>query len=174
MILYGIAKLCRLIEECYLEVGGQVRKAGAVPGVTPNPTEQAILPLVRTQPTAVILVGKRHRAGMQTLSWVQRQFPNRFRNFIFVGVGKVDAQNHGSQEEMRRLRKTIESSLRHYTSYCHRHGLAAEYRVVFGANPIVEFTKFTQKAKEEYPRATCFAAEVIFWQVNSSQRHRPR
>jgi hypothetical protein len=174
MILYSIAKLSLLIEKGYFEVDAQLRKASALLGGGPGPTEQATLPLVRTQPTAVILVGKRHRDGMQTLSWVQRQFPARFTNFIFVGVGKVDAQNHESQEEMRRLRETIESSLRHYTSYCHRHGLAAEYRVVFGANPIVEFTKFSQKAEEEYPRATCFAGEVISWQVNSSQGRGPR
>jgi hypothetical protein len=174
MILYSIAKLWCLIEKYCVEGDAQLRRASAPLGGTPGPTEQATLPLVRMQPTAVILVGKRHRAGMQTLSWVQRQFPDRFRNFIFVGVGKVDAQNHESQEEMRRMRETIESSLRHYTSYCHRHGLAAEYRVVFAANPMVEFTKFTHKAKEEYPRATSFAGEVIFWQVNSSQRRGPR
>jgi hypothetical protein len=162
VILYTIAKLWHLIETGDLEVDAQLRKA-ALLGGTSATTQQATLPLVRTQPTALILVGKRYRAGMQTLSWVRRQFPNRFRNFIFVGVGQVDAQNDERQEEMRRLRKIIESSLCLYTSYCHRHGLAAEYRVVFGANPIVEFAKFTQKAKEEYPRATCFAAEVIFW-----------
>src|SRR5882724_11315773 len=106
MILYTIAKLWHLIETGDLEVDAQLRKA-AILGGTPGPTEQVTLPLVRTQPIAVILVGKRHRAGMQTLSWIRRQFPNRFRNFIFVGVGQVDAQNDESQEEMRRLRKTI-------------------------------------------------------------------
>jgi hypothetical protein len=172
MILYSLAKLWRLTEKCYLEVDARLLKASELLGDGPRPSEQARLLLVRMQPTAVILVGKRYRAGMQTLSWVQRQFPDRFRNFIFVGVGQVDAQNHASQEQMRRMRETIESSLRHYMSYCQRHGLAAEYRVVFAANPMVEFTKFTHKAKEEYPRATSFAGEVIFWQVNSPQQGR--
>jgi hypothetical protein len=170
MILSNIAKLWRLIKEPYFFViDALLLKARALLGGRPRLTEQFNLPILRTLPTAVILVGKRHRAGMQTLSWVRRQFPDRFRNFIFVGIGKMDLQNHESHEQERRLRAIIEASLRRYTSYCHHHGLAAEYRVLFGANPMVEFTKFTQKAKEEYPRVTSFAVEVIFWEVNSSQ-----
>jgi hypothetical protein len=125
MILYSIAKLWRLTKKCYVQVDDRLRKASGLLGGRPGATEEAPLPLARAQPTAVILVGKRRRAGMRMLAWVQRQFPNRFRNFIFVGVGKMDAQTDEDQEEMRRLRETIESSLRHYTRYCHRHGLAA-------------------------------------------------
>jgi hypothetical protein len=170
MIISSIAKLWRLIKQpSFFLIDALLPKARALLGGRPRLTGQNNLPIVRTLPTAVILVGKRHRTGMQTLSWVRRQFPDRFRNFIFVGVGKMDLRNHESHEQERRLRAIIEASLRRYTSYCHHHGLAAEYRVLFGANPMVEFTKFTQKAKEEYPRATSFAVEVIFWEVNSSQ-----
>jgi hypothetical protein len=163
MILFSIAKLWPLIEGCCVEAGEQLRAVPALLSGKACSTKEPTVPIDQAKLTAVLLVGKRHRAGIQMLSWVQRNFPNRFKNFIFVAVGELAAPDCDGQEDVRRLRKTIESSLRYYTSYCHRRGLAAEYRVVFGANPMAEFTRFTQEIREEYPRVTCFAGEVMFW-----------
>ncbi len=54
--------------------------------------------LERNKPTAVVLVGESFGAGMHTLLWVRRLFPNAFTNFVFVSVGEVDSGNFGEEE----------------------------------------------------------------------------
>ena len=76
---------------------------------------------------------------MHTFLWVRRLFPDQFKNFLFLGVGEVDARSFAGEEALRSLRETIESSLRYYVSFCYRHGLAAEYRMGFGTYAVEEF-----------------------------------
>jgi hypothetical protein len=118
------------------------------------------------QPTAIFLVGKHRGVGLHALMWVQRLFPGHFKNCIFLAVGEVDAQSFDGQGALRTLRYTIENSLRYYVTFCHRHDLAAEYRMSFGTEPVDEFVKLAERTMEEYPNSVCFASKLIFAHVN--------
>jgi hypothetical protein len=113
-------------------------------------------------PTAVLFVGKHRGVGVHTLLWVQRMFPGHFRNFIFLSVGEVDAQSYGGEGALRTLRYTIENSLRFFVRYCHTHGIAAEYYIGFGTEPIEEFMKLADQVYLKYPNAVFFASRLIF------------
>ena len=114
----------------------------------------------------MLFVGKNRGVGLHTLLWVQRMFPGHFKNFVFLSVGEVDAQSYGGEGALRTLRYTIENSLRHFTRYCHAHGLAAEFYIGFGTEPTEEFMKLADQVYEKYPNAVSFASKLIFARTN--------
>jgi len=159
----GVVGLCLLTKNHYAEIRQQLARADALYTDEPILLGDATVPrLDAAQPTAVLLVGKHRGASMHTLLWVQRLFPGHFKNFIFLAVGEVDAQSYAGPEKMQKLRETIEKSLRYYTGFCHRQGLAAEYRMAFGTDPLAEFIELTQQAMDQYPNSVCFATKLIF------------
>ncbi len=118
------------------------------------------------QPTAVLFVGKHRGLGIHALLWVLRLFPGHYRNFVFLSVGEVDAQSYDGQGALRTLQYTIENSLRYYVHYCWSHGLAAEYYMAFGTEPVEEFIKLADQVFGKYPNSVCFASQLIFKRVN--------
>jgi amino acid transporter len=119
-------------------------------------------PLVTDAPTALLFVGKHRGVGVHALLWIMRMFPGHFRNFVFVSVGEVDAQSYGGEGALRTLRYTIENSLRFFVRYCHAHGLAAEFYIGFGTEPLDEFIKLADQVYAKYPNCVCFASKLIF------------
>ena len=113
-------------------------------------------------PTAALFVGKHRGVGVHTLLWVQRMFPGHYKNFVFLSVGEVDAQSYGGEGALRTLRYAIENSLRFFVRYCHTHGIAAEYYVGYGTEPVEEFIKLADQVSEKYPNAVFFASKLIF------------
>jgi hypothetical protein len=103
---------------------------------------------------------------MHALLWVNRLFPNHFKNVIFLAVGEVDAQSYEGAEHLEQLRQTISASLDYYVGFCRRHGIAAEYRIDFGTDPVDEFIKLAGATMEAFPNSVCFASKLIFKRVN--------
>jgi hypothetical protein len=103
---------------------------------------------------------------MHALLWVNRLFPDHFKNVIFVAVGEVDAQSYEGSEHLEKLKKTMTASLEYYVAHCRRHGIAAEYRVAFGTAPVDEFIKLADTTMNEFPTSVCFASKLIFKRVN--------
>jgi amino acid transporter len=114
------------------------------------------------RPTAVFFVGKNRGVSMHALLWVQRLFPEHFKNFIFLSVGEVDAQSYDGQGALRTLRYEIENSLRYYVNFCHSHGLAAKSYLAFGTDPVQELIKLSDQVYKEFPSSVCFASKLIF------------
>jgi hypothetical protein len=110
----------------------------------------------------VFFVGKTRGVSMHALLWVQRLFPEHFKNFIFLSVGEVDAQSYDGQGALRTLRYEIENSLRYYVNFCHSHGLAAKSYLAFGTDPVEELIKLSDQIYKEFPNSVCFASKLIF------------
>ena len=122
--------------------------------------------LDRQQATAVFFVGKNRGVAMHALLWVQRLFPEHFKNCVFLSVGEVDAQSYDGQGAMRTLRYEMENSLRYYVNFCHSHGLAATSRLAFGTDPVEELIKLSEETAREFPNSVCFASKLIFAEEN--------
>lgn len=114
------------------------------------------------KPTAIFFAGKNRGVSMHALLWVQRLFPDHFKNFVFLSVGEVDAQSYGGHGALRTLRYEIENSLRYYVNFCHSHGLAAKSYLAFGTDPVEELIKLSDEAYKEFPNSVCFASKLIF------------
>jgi amino acid transporter len=159
--------VCLLIRSHYDEVRRQLRKIDELFVAVPTWDDKTSAPQIDpSQPTAVFLVGKNLGVGMHTLLWVQRLFPNHFKNFIFLAAGEVDAQSYDAKETMAELQQKISNSLKYYIGFCHSHGLAAATYQVFGCDPVDELTQLTEKVAQQFPNCVFFASKLIFQHDN--------
>jgi len=158
-----VIALCLAIRRHYNEMREQLRKIDelfAVPAVVPDVAHPPALD--PGAPTAVLFVGKNRGVGMHALLWVQRLFPDHFKNFVFLSIGEVDAQSYNGKGALRTLQYTLENSLRYYVNFCHNHGLAATFYIGFGTDPVQELSKLTETVTQEYPNSVCFASKLVF------------
>jgi amino acid transporter len=119
-----------------------------------------------SQPTAAFLVGSSRGGGLHALLWVQRMFPNHFRNFIFVNARTVDAQSFGGREDLEAIKVEANASLSYFVNFCNSKGWAAKSYVSFGTDPIDEFTRLAELVQKEFPNAIFFTSKLVFVRDN--------
>ncbi|MGF6725222.1 hypothetical protein P3T43_004593 [Paraburkholderia sp. GAS41] len=168
LVTGAVVALCFAIRRHYLETRALIAKEDSLFSGTPPALDDASRSAKcdPALPTAILLVGKHRGASMHALLWVNRLFPDHFKNVIFVAVGEVDAQSYEGSEHLEKLQKTMTASLEYYVAHCRRHGIAAEYRVAFGTAPVDEFIKLADTTMNEFPTSVCFASKLIFKRVN--------
>jgi len=167
LVTSAVIALCFLIKRHYDDTRTQLAKEDALFADAPPKLDgEAPAKPDPSLPTAIVLVGKHRGASMHALLWVNRLFPDHFKNVIFLAVGEVDAQSYEGEEQLDRLRRTISSSLEYYVAHSRRHGLAADYRIAFGTYPIGEFMRLAEATMDEFPNSVCFASKLIFKRVN--------
>jgi len=168
LVTSAVVALCVLVKRHYNDTRAQLaREDGLFAGAAPAPDPDHPVPQLNPElPTAIVLVGKHRGASMHALLWVNRLFPDHFKNIVFVAVGEVDARSYEGEDQLQRLRKTINASLEYYVAHCQRHGIASTYRVAFGTHPINEFTRLAEATMNEFPNSVCFASKLIFKRVN--------
>ena len=158
-----VIAVCLAIRWHYDETRDQLRQIDRLFSGQPVLQDAANPPALDPQKsTAVFFVGKNRGVSMHALLWVQRLFPEHFKNFVFLSVGEVDAQSYDGQGALRTLRYEIENSLRYYVNFCHTHGLAAKSYIAFGTDPVEELIKLSNQAYQEFPNSVCFASKLIF------------
>jgi hypothetical protein len=117
-------------------------------------------------PTAVFLVGSSRGGGLHALLWVQRMFPDHFRNFIFVNVRTVDSLSYGGNEDMKLVKMEAGVALTYFVNFCHSKGWASKSYLSFGTDPIDEVTKLAEQVYKEFPNSIFFASKLIFDKEN--------
>jgi hypothetical protein len=118
------------------------------------------------KPTAAFLVGSSRGGGLHALLWVQRMFPDHFRNFIFVNARTVDSQSFGGREDLAAMKVEANASLSYFVNYCNSKGWAAKSYLSFGTDPIDEFTQLAERVLKEFPNAVFFTSKLIFDREN--------
>jgi len=114
------------------------------------------------RPTAAFLVGSSRGGGLHALLWVQRMFPDHFRNFIFVNARTVDSQSFGGREDLEAMKVEANASLSYFVNFCNSKGWAAKSYLAFGTDPIDEFTRLAERVQAEFPNAIFFTSKLIF------------
>lgn len=126
---------------------------GALSGhINPNSDDQ----------TAVFIVGSSRGGGLHALLWVQRMFPNHFKNFIFVNARTVDAQGYGGVNTLEQMRTEANLSLNYFVNFCQSHGMAAQSYVGFGTDAVEEIFELCRKIQDDFPNAIFFTSKLIF------------
>lgn len=145
----GVARQMALIENHY----------------APRPTWDTDLenpPQEMGAPTAVFLVGSNRGAAIVMLEWARKQFPGRFRNYVFVSVGEVDKQSFDASGAIKSLQARIDNSLRYLTSYCASQGLQAASYQAYGNDPLQELGELLEQVLQDYPDSLSFASQLMF------------
>jgi amino acid transporter len=117
-------------------------------------------------PTAVFMVGSSRGGGIHTVLWVQRLFPNHFKNFIFISAKAVDAQSYGGAEQIAALKAALDKALSFYVDYCHANGLAATARFSLGTDRVDELVKLAEETQREYANCVFFTSKLVFRNEN--------
>ena len=108
------------------------------------------------KPTGVFLV-KDLGAAMHSILWVQRMFPEHFKNFVFVSQGVVDIGSFGSEKRLEKLQKDTERVLNYLTKFSQHHGFAVESYSAFGTDPVNDIVKMAEEINQKYSNAIYFS-----------------
>ncbi|MPQ67871.1 MULTISPECIES: APC family permease [Pseudomonas] len=112
-------------------------------------------------PTAVILATEHWGAAIHTLLWVQRLFPNRFANVVFVGIVKVEGHVWGRIDGVQRRKTRLDESMDQLEAFCAQAGISATRRIGYGTDPVAELQKLLGEATRHYPGCVCFSNKLI-------------
>jgi amino acid transporter len=166
LIIAAIVGVCIAIRLHYEWTRQQIRKLDTQYSELPFGSVATAPKPDPSQPTAVFLVGSSRGGGMHALLWVQRMFPNHFRNFIFVNARAVDSQSFGGREQMEAMEVEAKSALSYFVNYCNSKGWAARSYLSFGTDPIDEFTRLAQRVQAEFPNSIFFTSKLVFEHEN--------
>jgi amino acid transporter len=166
LIIIAIIGICLTIRNHYNWAREQIRK---VDEIFANQPFGSIVNAPKPDPslsTAVFLVGSSRGGGLHALLWVQRMFPDHFRNFIFLNVRTVDSHSYGGSEDMKMTKMEANVALTYFVNFCNSKGWAAKSYLAFGTDPIDEVTRLADQVHEEFPNCIFFASKLIFEQEN--------
>ena len=112
------------------------------------------------------MVGSSRGGGIHTVLWVQRLFPNHFKNFVFISAKAVDAQSYGGDEQIAKMKAALDKALSFYVDYCHANGLAATARFSLGTDRVDELVKLAEETQREFPNSVFFTSKLVFRNEN--------
>jgi amino acid transporter len=166
LIIAAMSALCIYIRNHYRDTKLAIRTVDRIfanqpfgqhaGDIVPDPVDQ----------TAVFIVGTSRGGGLHALLWVQRMFPDHFKNFIFVNARTVDSHAYGGEGAVEQMRAEADATLRFFVEFCRSHGMAATSRLGFGTDAVQEVTRLCFEISKEYPNAIFFTSKLIFEQDN--------
>jgi hypothetical protein len=154
--------LCLFIKAHYNETRDQLQRIDELFPEAPMSAVAQAPELDKGKPTAIFLVGKNRGVGMHSLLWVQRLFPDHFKNFVFIAAGEVDVQSFSGNDALKDLQKKIHESLEYYVNFCQSHGMAATCYETYGCDPLDDLGAMVARIMSEYANSVCFASKLIF------------
>ena len=110
----------------------------------------------------MFLVGSSRGGGLHALLWVQRMFPDHFKNFIFVNARTVDSRSFGGREDLEAMKVEANAALSYFVNFCHSKGWAAKSYLAFGTDYIDEFTRLAERIQADFPNSIFFTSKLIF------------
>lgn len=166
LIIMVIAALCIYIRNHYRATKEAIRRVDQVFANQPfGPHSGQVIPDPEDQ-TAVFIVGTSRGGGLHALLWVQRMFPDHFKNFIFVNARTVDSHAYGGEGAVEQMRAEANATLKFFVDFCHSHGMASAAYLGFGTDVVDEVTKLCEDINKQYPNAIFFTSKLIFEQDN--------
>lgn len=162
LIIGAIIGVCVVIRSHYNWTKNQLKKidqtfSGVPFGSHVNPPRPD-----PEKPTAAFLVGSSRGGGLHALLWVQRMFPEHFRNFIFVNARTVDSQSFGGREDQEAMKVEANAALGYFVNFCNSKGWAAKSYLAFGTDSIDDFTRLAERVQADFPNSIFFTSKLIF------------
>jgi amino acid transporter len=147
----GIAKALKRMDKATV----RPRLPGAAWKLTKAPCD-------RTKHTAVVLVDHYGGLGISAVFSTEKIFDNRFKDFLFVSVARVDSGDFKGIAELDNLKKNTEENLREYVDLVHRMGCRAEYRYGVATDVMGGMEELCEKVSRDFKNPIFFIAKLIF------------
>ena len=165
LITSFVIGVCYLIRRHYTNVKKSIRKLDEMLSNLPSVGSRNTEPLDPSQMTAVQLVTGYSGFGIHTFLSIVRNFPNLYRNFIFVSVGVIDSGSFKGARELEALKESVKTSLMKYVDLARRLGFPADYRFDIGTDVVESASVLCKTIVEDFPKSTVFAGHLVFHQV---------
>ena len=162
---------CLFVRKHYRDVGVKLNEADKVFAnqfLYSNLKHANLIPIQnRSDKTAVFFVTKHLGAGIHTLLWVQRLFPDVFKNFVFLTVGEVDAEAFAKDEMFNKsYRKDLNHIIEQYRFFCSEHNLPSDGLFSYGVDDNAELVKLAESVQKDYSDCIFFASKLVFVDEN--------
>ncbi len=162
VITGAVIGVCYLTKHHYLKVRQGVRELdealSGIPAYGPVNTE----PVDPSAMTAIQLVTGFNGFGLHTLLSIVRNFPDLYKNYIFVSVAEIDSGSFKGAEEVEALKGAVRGDLEKYVRLTRKHGFAADYRMDVATDVVEAATELVEKIAREFPRCTVFTGKLVF------------
>jgi hypothetical protein len=162
VIIGAIAGLCVLVRKHYRQTKEAIHSVDQVFASQPFGANKEAIEPDPEQQTAVFIVGNSHGGGLHALLWVQRMFPNHFKNFIFVNARTVDSHAYGGEGALEQMREEAAGTLEFFVDFCHSHRMASSSYLGFGTDAVDEVTRLCEEISQDFPNAIFFTSKLIF------------
>ncbi len=151
------------IKRHYLLVQAKIeREEGRMDRVLDNEIEKCDRPkLDHDKPTACFLVSETSASGLKMINWVEKLFPEIYKNFIFVSVGEIDTEEFVDDKKWNNLRRDTRAVLKRYVDYANTNGYGSTYYHAYGTDVVDKLTELTVRISEEFPNTVFFATKLI-------------
>jgi amino acid transporter len=170
LITAVVVGLCLLIRNHYRDTKNKIGDVDRVFANMPfgsNTGADAVEPIIDPEAqTAVFVVGSSRGGGLHALLWVQRMFPEHFKNFIFINARTVDSQAYGADSTVDQLRTEASASLHFFVDFCKSNGMAARSYLAFGTDAVEELHQLCKQVSDDFPNAIFFTSKLIFQHDN--------
>ncbi len=161
VITGAVIGVCVLIRNHYRDTKARIGAVDRVFADQPYGSETKYPEPDPDKATAVFIVGTSRGGGLHALLWVQRMFPDHFKNFVFVMARTVDAAAYGGDESIEHLRTEANVSLAFFVNFCHSHGMAAKSYLAFGTDAVDQIAALSDRVRTEFPGAIFFTSKLI-------------
>jgi len=157
-----VVGLCYLIRGHYKKVQMSVRHLEETLSDIPASAPFNNDPVDLKDMTAILLVSGFSGLGLHTLLSIVKNFPNVYKNFIFVCVAEVDSGSFKGIAEIEALKESVKKALSKYVKITRSHGFTADYRTKIATDVIGSVIELVESTVREFPRSTVFTGRLVF------------
>jgi amino acid transporter len=162
LITSMVVGLCYMIRAHYLRVRAGVRKLEEMLSGIPVTEPYNNDPPAPGDMTAILLVSGFNGFGLHTLLSIVRNFPNVYKNYIFISVAEIDSGTFKGIAEVEALKESVKNDLLKYVKVTRQHGFPADYRMEIATDVIETAAELAGKTANEFPRSTVFTGKLVF------------
>jgi hypothetical protein len=106
--------------------------------------------------TAIQVVHDFNGFGINIFFSILKQFPNLYKNFVFVSVAKIDSQSFKNAEEIQHLEEARIMALEKYVKFARSNNIPAMYYFKTGTDAAEEICALCREAVIQFPKSTVF------------------
>lgn len=162
LITSVVVALCFVIRRHYAKVKSELENFDRLFVDLPASEIYNDKPVNSNDMTAIQLVGGYNGFGIHTFLSIIRNFPNLYKNFIFVSVAVIDTGSFKGKSEIENLKASVLKSLEKYVELARRFGFAAEYRFESDTDVVESAVEICKATTAKFPRSTVFAGQLTF------------
>ncbi len=154
--------ICYLIKNHYQKIRKDEEKFDELLTNIPTVGEPNNEPVNKNEMTAILLVNGYNGFGVHTFLTIIRQFPNFYKNFIFISVVVVDQGVFKGEEGLDDHKAKTKNDLEKYVDLARSLGLRADYRIEVGTDVVKTATDLCINVNKEFRSSMVFSGKLAF------------